>query len=60
MVHIVTGPPGAGKNTFVNAQMQPNDMIIDLDAIYAAISNSNRSKKRRIISSGNECSGAPF
>ena len=41
MVHIVTGPPGAGKNTFVNAQMRPNDMIIDLDAIYAAISDSN-------------------
>ena len=41
MIHIVTGPPGAGKNTFINAQMRTNEMLIDLDAIYAAISNSN-------------------
>ena len=36
---IVGGPPGAGKTSFVHKNMKRGDMVIDLDYIYAAISN---------------------
>lgn len=36
-VYIVYGPPRAGKSTFVEEHMQPFDIVIDVDAIIAAI-----------------------
>ena len=40
-IKIVAGAPGAGKNTFVNRSFQNGDILIDLDKIYEAISNTN-------------------
>lgn len=37
-ITIVCGPPGAGKTTYVRQHAQSGDLIIDLDAIGAAIS----------------------
>ena len=37
-VYIVYGSPCAGKNTFVNQVSQRGDLIVDFDAIMAAIS----------------------
>lgn len=35
---VVCGPPGSGKTTFVRNKMLPGDLVVDLDAIYEAIS----------------------
>lgn len=34
---IVVGPPAAGKSTYVRAHAKPGDIVIDLDAIAAAL-----------------------
>ena len=34
---IITGPPGSGKTTWVHGQMQPGDMVLDLDSIKCAL-----------------------
>ena len=34
---IVTGPPGSGKTTWVNEHKQPGEIVLDLDAIKAAL-----------------------
>ena len=39
-VYLVYGAPCSGKSTYVNQMAQHNDLIVDLDAIYAAISLS--------------------
>ena len=36
-VVIVCGPPGAGKTTFVSERKRDDDVVIDLDAIIAAL-----------------------
>ena len=37
-VYLVYGPPMSGKSTFVHQNMERGDMIIDMDALYAAVS----------------------
>jgi len=37
-VHLVCGPPGAGKSTFVRERAGPADLVVDLDVIMAALS----------------------
>lgn len=37
-VTIVTGPPGAGKTTYVQQHAQWGDLILDVDALYSALS----------------------
>lgn len=36
---IITGPPGSGKSTYVATLMQPGDLLLDLDALFKAVSN---------------------
>ena len=38
-VTIVAGPPGAGKTTYVHEHAEPGDLIVDYDALYAALSH---------------------
>lgn len=40
-VTIVYGPPGAGKTTYVREHARWGDLIIDFDALYAALSGLN-------------------
>lgn len=35
---IVYGPPLSGKTTFVKENMEPGDLVVDYDAIYAGLS----------------------
>lgn len=35
---IITGPPGAGKTTWVKDKAHWGDLIVDMDALYAALS----------------------
>lgn len=37
-VYLVCGPPGSGKTTYVRENSKRGDLIVDYDAIYAAIS----------------------
>jgi len=37
-VHLVNGPPGCGKSTFVRQHAGPGDLVLDLDVIMAALS----------------------
>lgn len=43
-VYIVFGSPSSGKSTYVDSIAEENDLIVDIDRIYSAISN-NRSMK---------------
>jgi hypothetical protein len=37
-VFIVYGPPMAGKKTYVQGNMEPGDLVVDIDAIYVSLS----------------------
>ena len=37
-VYVVYGPPLAGKKSFVREQLKRGDIVIDMDALYAAVS----------------------
>ena len=37
-VTLVCGPPGSGKTTYVRQHMYPDDLVLDLDALCAALS----------------------
>lgn len=39
-VNLVTGPPLAGKTSYVLSNMTPGDLVVDQDAIAAALSYS--------------------
>lgn len=45
MNYVICGPAGAGKSTYVRKHMQPGDLIVDLDAIYTAISYLGNHRK---------------
>jgi hypothetical protein len=38
MLFVVTGPPAAGKSSWIEARARPTDVVIDLDRITAALS----------------------
>jgi hypothetical protein len=38
VLYVVTGPPAAGKSTWIEAHAKPSDIVIDLDRITAALS----------------------
>lgn len=38
MLYVVTGPPAAGKSSWIEARARPTDVVIDLDRITAALS----------------------
>jgi predicted kinase len=37
-VTIVVGPPGAGKSTWVRKRCRPGDLVVDVDALFEALS----------------------
>ncbi|NUP37016.1 MAG: hypothetical protein HOY76_08355 [Streptomyces sp.] len=37
MLYVVTGPPGAGKSTWIQARAKPQDIVIDLDRMALAM-----------------------
>lgn len=37
-VTVVAGPPGAGKTTYVRQQIKWGELVVDLDALFAALS----------------------
>ncbi|MFJ6561870.1 AAA family ATPase [Streptomyces sp. NPDC091412] len=37
MLYVVTGPPAAGKTTWIDAHAKPDDVVIDLDRITRAL-----------------------
>lgn len=37
-VYLVYGPPMSGKSTFVRHNMERGDIVVDMDALYAAVS----------------------
>ncbi len=38
---LVAGPPCSGKNQYVRDHMRPGDLIVDYDAIMAALSGQD-------------------
>lgn len=41
MIRVITGPPGAGKTTYVRDNAQPGDYVIDMDYLADAMWFSN-------------------
>ncbi|MER7046771.1 hypothetical protein [Streptomyces jumonjinensis] len=37
MLYVVTGPPAAGKSSWIDAHAKPTDIVIDLDRIALAL-----------------------
>lgn len=37
MLYVVTGPPGAGKSSYIRAHAKPCDIVIDLDLMALAM-----------------------
>ncbi|MFD3483793.1 AAA family ATPase [Streptomyces sp. NPDC058665] len=37
MLYVITGPPGAGKSSWIRAHAGPGDIVIDLDLIALAL-----------------------
>ncbi|MGW3024822.1 AAA family ATPase [Streptomyces sp. NPDC001221] len=37
MLYVVTGPPAAGKSSWIDAHAKPTDIVIDLDRITRAL-----------------------
>lgn len=37
MLYVVTGPPAAGKSSWIDAHATPEDIVIDLDRITVAL-----------------------
>ncbi|MET9099954.1 hypothetical protein [Streptomyces antibioticus] len=37
MLYVVTGPPAAGKSSWIEARAKPHDIVIDLDRITRAL-----------------------
>lgn len=37
-VYVVCGPPGSGKTTYVTGRKRTGDLVVDLDALFAALS----------------------
>ncbi|MEV0470222.1 AAA family ATPase [Streptomyces prunicolor] len=37
MLYVITGPPAAGKSTWIEARAKPRDIVIDLDRITRAL-----------------------
>ncbi|MFI2911126.1 AAA family ATPase [Streptomyces sp. PDY-4] len=37
MLYVVTGPPAAGKSSWIDAHAKPRDIVIDLDRITQAL-----------------------
>ncbi|MEV7871497.1 AAA family ATPase [Streptomyces sp. NPDC088124] len=37
MLYVITGPPGAGKSTWIRAHAKPRDIVIDLDLMALAM-----------------------
>ncbi len=46
---IVGGPPGAGKSTYVAAQFKPGDILVDVDALFVALSGLPMYDSRRTV-----------
>lgn len=37
MIRVITGPPGAGKSTYIELNAKPGDVVIDMDRIASAL-----------------------
>lgn len=37
MLYVITGPPGAGKSSYIRAHAKPHDIVIDLDLMALAM-----------------------
>ncbi|MEV5607003.1 hypothetical protein [Streptomyces sp. NPDC052225] len=37
MLYVITGPPAAGKSSWIEARARPTDIVIDLDRIALAL-----------------------
>lgn len=50
-VYLVYGAPGSGKSSFVSETAGVNDLVVDMDAIFQAISINNKYIKPNTLSS---------
>ncbi|WP_320784186.1 hypothetical protein [Streptomyces sp. CRN 30] len=44
MLYVVTGPPAAGKSSWIEARAKPRDLVIDLDRITRALTGPGASQ----------------
>ena len=48
-VYLVYGAPCAGKSSFVHEQATPDDLILDIDALWEAVSINDKFHKRKCL-----------
>lgn len=44
-IYLIYGPPLSGKSSYVRDNMQPGDIVVDMDSLYEAISYQPRYNK---------------
>jgi hypothetical protein len=47
MIRLITGPPGAGKNTYIEKNKKPEDVVFDFDILRSMTGSVERAKVMR-------------
>lgn len=49
MIRLVTGPPGAGKTTYIDERSKPSDIVIDYDKIRGLTGSDEQARRFRAL-----------
>lgn len=54
MLYLITGPPAAGKTTYVTQRAQHGDIVVDFDAIARALTPAGHNRDPHVVVTARE------